>query len=340
MPVITRPHQYVQDDLFVDLGPIVGPVGGGGFYLKCEGFNFGGSVKLKVAAEMVDRAERGGKLRPDSILVESSSGNLGVALSTVTASRGYRFVCVTDNRCNETTVALMRALGATVHVVTTPHPTGGLVGARVALIKSLLAADSRYVWTNQYANAANWTVHYRRTAPAILRQFPDLDLLFVGAGTTGTLMGCARHLRDAGSRAKVIAVDARGSVSFGGPAGQRLIPGLGMGFRPPLLDRSYVDDVVLVDEVDAVRTCRALAGHGFLFGGSTGTVVAGALRWLAGSTDPYHTAVAISPDLGERYLRTVYDDDWVRSGYGPAALDEPNPLTAPEPMAAPIAAAS
>jgi cysteine synthase A len=318
MPVISGPHQFVEDDLFLDLGPTFHD----GLYLKCEGFNFGGSVKLKVAAEMVARAERSGLLTPESILVESSSGNLGVALSTVAANRGFGFVCVTDARCNPATVGLMRALGATVHVVTTPHPTGGLVGARVARIRELLASDRRYVWTNQYANPANWTAHYRRTAPAILRQFPDLDLLFVGAGTTGTLMGCARYLRDAGSGATVIAVDTHGSVSFGGPAGRRLIPGLGMGFRPPLLDRSYVDDVVLVEEAETARTCRALARHGFLLGGSTGTVVAGALSWLANAPGR-GTAVAISPDLGERYLHSVYDDDWVRASYGPDALADP-----------------
>lgn len=334
MPVIRGPHQYVEDDVFLDLGPTFRE----GVYLKCEGLNFGGSIKLKVAAEMIDRAERAGVLNPESILVESSSGNLGVALSAVAANRGFGFVCVTDSRCNPTTTALMRALGATVHVVTEPHPTGGLVGARVALIQELLASDARYVWTNQYANPANWTAHYRRTAPAILRRFPDLDVLFVGAGTTGTLMGCARYLRDSGCGATVIAVDTHGSVSFGGPPGQRLIPGLGMGFPPPLLDRTYVDDVVFVDETETVRTCRALARRGFLMGGSTGTVLAGALRWLDDSPRRVRTAVAISPDLGERYLHSVYDDEWVRAGYGPDALTDAPPSAVPDERAVQMAA--
>jgi N-(2-amino-2-carboxyethyl)-L-glutamate synthase len=335
MPVISGPHQYVEDDLFLDLGRMFHE----GLYLKCEGFNFGGSIKLKVAAEMIARAERTGVLTPESILVESSSGNLGVALSTVAANRGFSFVCVTDSRCNAATVALMRALGATVHVVTKPHPTGGLVGARVARVRELLASDARYVWANQYANPANWTAHYRHTAPAILRRFPDLELLFVGAGTTGTLMGCARYLRDVGSGATVIAVDTYGSVSFGGPPGRRLIPGLGMGFRPPLLDRSYVDHVVFIDEAETVRTCRALARHGFLLGGSTGTVLAGALSWLTGSPGQAGTAVAISPDLGERYLHSIYDDEWVRAGYGPDALAD-TPHTLPDDCAEQMIAAS
>ena len=146
-----------------------------------------------------------------------------------------------------------------------------------------LAADHRYVWLNQYSNPGNWITHYQQTAPAIAKQFPDLAVLFVGSGTTGTLMGCARYFAENGAQVQIVAVDAVGSVTFappGEPARPRLIPGLGMGVRPPLLDAQYVDDVVLIDEPETVATCHRLAARGFLFGGSTGTVVAGALRWL------------------------------------------------------------
>src|SRR5690606_37470309 len=110
VPVISHPHGFTEDSLYVDLRPIVGQ----GLFLKCEGFNFAGSIKLKAAAEMVDSAERDGVLLPGSIIVESSSGNLGVALSMIAASKGYRFLCVTDSRCSPTTRRLMEALGAQV----------------------------------------------------------------------------------------------------------------------------------------------------------------------------------------------------------------------------------
>jgi cysteine synthase len=119
-----------------------------------------------------------------------------------------------------------------------------------------------------------------------------------------------------------VAVDAVGSVAFGGPPLPRMIPGLGTGVRPPLLDESYIDDVVHVPEVDTVRACHRLARKGFLFGGSTGTVISGAMRWLA--EHPAYgnlTAVAIAPDLGERYLDSVYQHGWVKEIYGPGALD-------------------
>lgn len=309
MPIIVSPQDFNVADLFVDLRPDL-PL-----YLKCEGFNFAGSVKLKAAVEMVAAAERAGDLRPGTRLVESSSGNLGIALSMVARSNGFSFTCVTDVRCNAASVRLMRALGAEVHVVGEPHPERGFLGARLDHIARLCAGHPDFLWLNQYANEANWLAHHQTTGPEIIKSFPEIDVLFVGAGTTGTLMGCARYLREARPSTRVVAIETEGSVAFGGPPATRLIPGMGTGIRPPLLDESLVDDVVHVSEVDTVRTCRSLAERGFLFGGSTGTVVSGAGKWLRRHGGRALTAVAVAPDFGERYLDTVYDDSWVAEHY-------------------------
>jgi cysteine synthase A len=315
--VISVPQAFNEDDLYVDLRPTVGlPL-----YLKCEGFNFAGSIKLKAATEMVEAAERDGVLTPSTVLVESSSGNLGIALSMLAASKGYKFLCVTDSRCNVATRRLMEALGSRVHVVTEPSATGGLLGARLDYVRALCASDDRYLWLDQYTNPGNWRAHYLRTAPAIARSFPDLDVLFVGAGTTGTLMGCARWFHEWDRPVRVVAVDAVGSVTFGTPAARRMIPGLGMSVPPPLLDASLVDEVVWVEEPETVRACHRMARRGFLFGGSTGTVVSGAVRWLARHDGGDLTAVAIAPDLGERYLDTVYQPAWLQEVYGAESGD-------------------
>ncbi|WP_086852708.1 2,3-diaminopropionate biosynthesis protein SbnA [Amycolatopsis kentuckyensis] len=309
MTVIRSPAEFNSGDLYVDLHDSMGVP----LFLKCEGFNFARSIKLKAATEMVEGAERRGVLRPGMTIVESSSGNLGVALSMLAASRGYRFVCVTDARCTLSSRRMMQALGAEVHVITEPKADGGFLAARIDHVQELCAADPGVVWLNQYGNPDNSGAHYRTTGPEILAAFPGVEVVFIGAGTTGTLMGCARYLRDRRQNAWVVAVDVVGSVNFGGPAGVRMIPGLGTGMRPEQLDESVVDDVVIVDERETVATCRELAAHGFVFGGSTGTVVAGARRWLARNRPGGDvTAVAIAPDLGESYLDSVYNDDWVR----------------------------
>lgn len=313
MPVITAPDQYSAEDVFIDLQPVFGQR----LYLKCEGFNFAGSIKLKAAAEMVDEATRQGVLTPDSVLVESSSGNLGVALSMIAASRGYGFICVTDTRCNSSARRIMETLGAHVHVVTAADPEDDLLGSRINYVRELCMRSDRYVWLNQYANPSNWKAHYRRTGPAIARQFPDVDVVFIGAGTTGTLMGCARYFREAARPVTIVAVDAVGSVTFGDPPSRRLIPGLGTTVRPPLLDEQYVDAVIMISEPDTIRACHELARHGFLLGGSTGTVVAGALTWLADNRlGGWDLAVALAPDMGERYLDSVYRTAWLREHFG------------------------
>jgi len=314
--IISVPQDFNEDGLYVDLWSIFGQ----SLFLKCEGFNFAGSVKLKAATEMVEAAERAGVLGPGSVLVESSSGNLGVALSMLAASKGYGFVCVTDSRCNLSTRRMMEALGSRVHIITEPADIGGLLGARIDYVRALCASDSRYVWLNQYTNAHNWMAHYRTTAPAIAREFPGLDVLFVGAGTTGTLMGCARFFREWHRPVRIVAVDSAGSVTFGGEPGRRMIPGLGTSVRPQLLDESYVDEVVWVEEADTIRACHRLARRGFLFGGSTGTVVSGAVGWLARHDAGALTAAAIAPDLGERYLDTVYQTNWLQDLYGEDVL--------------------
>jgi N-(2-amino-2-carboxyethyl)-L-glutamate synthase len=318
--IISTPQEYNEENLYVDLRSTLGRP----LFLKCEGFNFAGSVKLKAATSMVEAAERDGLLHPGSVLVESSSGNLGVALSMIAASRGYHFVCVTDSRCNLATKRLMEALGAEVHTIVEPDPDSGFLGARLDRVRELLESDDRFVWLNQYSNSNAWKAHFRTTGPAIARQFPQLDVLFVGAGTTGTLMGCARFFRQWHRRVRIVAVDSVGSITFGAQPARRMIPGLGTGVRPELLDESLVDDVVWVEESDTVRSCHRLARKGFLFGGSTGTVVSGATSWLRrhDRCDEL-TAVALAPDLGERYLDTVYQANWVQELYGYDVLEEP-----------------
>lgn len=317
---IDSPLQANLDDVFLRLDGF----SRGEVYLKLEGLNPAGSVKLRPAIWMVETLAAQGRIRPGHHhIVESSSGNLGIALALVCKVKGFQFTCVTDSNVNPWAVKVMQAYGATVVVVEERDAKGGYLGTRIEQIRRMLDADPRMVWTNQYANSANAGAHYAGTAPVIHRAFPDLDYLFVGAGTTGTLIGCTRYFARHSPKTKVIAVDAVGSVTFGGAAGPRHLPGLGTSRRPEIADLQEPTEIILVAERDAVRTCQHLLDrYGLLAGGSTGSVVSATEHY---PFPPNSTVVAISPDFGDRYVDTLYDPDWVGARfpasdgpYGPA----------------------
>lgn len=304
--VVDSPADVVVNDLYINLSADFGHE----VLLKCEGLNLAGSVKIKAARHMLAEATSKGDLHPGGKFVESSSGSLGVALAMLAASSGLEFTCVTDSRCNPVTADLMRLYGANVVVLTEPHPIHGLLGARIERIRMLLDRDPDLVWLNQYSNENNWRAHYRSTGPEIARDFPTADFVFIGAGTTGTLTGTARFLKETGHPAKIIAIDNVGSVTFGQPAGSRHIPGLGTGRRPEIVDESVVDELIMVPEAEAIRMCQKFLSRGLLLGGSTGSVLAAVDHRL--TLEPtQRRAVAICPDFGERYLDTVYNADWV-----------------------------
>jgi N-(2-amino-2-carboxyethyl)-L-glutamate synthase len=318
----------ILDDVFLDLSDLVEGIR---LILKLENFNFGGSIKVKPAISLLDDGERRGLLQPGGRVIESSSGNLGIALSSVCAVRGYHFTCVIDPNTPRRSISLMKALGAHVAEVFERDANGGFLQTRIDFITGQLAADPQLFWPNQYANPVNPLAHYERTAAAIAREVPGLACLFVGVGTTGTLMGCAAYFREHLPATKIVAVDAEGSVSFGFAAGPRHIPGLGTSRRPEILRPELADEVVLIPEAETVRMCRRVASeHGLAIGGSTGSVLAAVAR--ARDTLPRGaTVVAIGPDAADPYLDTVYNDQWVAERFGPAVLKPAVPAAAPEP---------
>lgn len=284
-------------------------------YLKLEGLNPAGSIKLKTARALVRSVESNDLIGPGSALIESTSGNLGIALAMVCAARRYPVTLVTDPNANAGSVTMMRALGAEVVVVRDRDRNGGFLNTRIDYVRRRVAEDPNLVWLNQYANPANIAVHCYETANEVMADFGAPDWLFVGAGTTGTLMGCVERFRDIPATT-VVGVDAVGSVSFGGASAPRRIPGLGTSRRPEIFRDDGGFHKVLVSEPDTIRMCRRVArDYGLLVGGSTGTVLA-AVEEFGERIAPASTVLAISPDLGDRYLDTVYSDEWVTRYFG------------------------
>jgi cysteine synthase A len=285
-------------------------------YMKIEALNPAGSIKMKTALGMIRDLELRGRIDRSTILIESSSGSLGVALAVICAERGYRFTCVVDPNTSLHNVKIIKALGASVVVIDKRDENGGFLASRISYITELVARDHRYLWLNQYANPENPRAHARTTAFSIFQNFDRVDYLFIGAGTTGTLMGCIEFFGEHSPRTKIIAVDTIGSVTFGQPAAKRYIPGIGTSRRPEIFSPEGIHAIEMIAESDAISMCRHLArNNGILAGGSTGTVLCAVQNWKE-RIAPDATVVMISPDFGERYLDTIYDDDWVRERFG------------------------
>lgn len=278
--------------------------------LKLEGLNSAGSIKLKTAYGLVKSVRDAGLIKDDTVLIESSSGNLGSALAMVCAKEGLNFTCVIDPNAMPSNVKLMNALGANIHRVTELDSNGGYLGTRIDYIKKKVSENPNYIWLNQYANKANPNIHANMTAKSIDESISDIDYLFVGAGTTGTLMGCLQYFTEHNPKVQIIAIDTMGSVTFGGPPSKRYIPGLGTSSRPPLFHHRPVPNFIMIPEVKAVAMCRWIAKkYGLVLGGSTGSVLAGLYEYRH-KIKKGAKVVAISPDMGEKYLDTIYDDIW------------------------------
>ena len=285
-------------------------------YIKLEGLNIPGSIKLKPAKFMIDEAEKSGTLTKDSKIIESSSGNLGVALSHICASRNYPFICVTDVKASEQNIQVMKALGTEVVVIDKLDANCGYVEHRLIYINERLRADPHMVWLNQYANPQNTKSHFETTARSMLTEFEKIDYLFIGAGTTGTLMGCLKRFKIDSPNTTIVAVDSTGSINFSDQAGKRYLAGIGSSRRPEILELDLLKETILIDEKDSIRHCRRLAKqYGILAGASTGTVLAAVEKWSSKFT-PQDTVVTISPDWGRSYLDTVYDEAWVLDTFG------------------------
>jgi N-(2-amino-2-carboxyethyl)-L-glutamate synthase len=279
---------------------------------KLELMNPAGSMKDRPARYIVERGLADGSIPPGAHLVESSSGNFGIALAIAARLRGLRFTCVVDPKATSANIAILRHLGAEVDVVREPDGAGGYLQTRIERVRELLRARPGSIWINQYANSRNWQAYYEGTGAEMsedLVQPPDY--FFAAVSTTGSIQGCARRLRERFPGLRVVAVDAVGSIIFGGTPGPREIPGIGASRVPELFRPEEIDEVVHVDDVEAARGCRALlAAEGIFAGGSTGAVVAAIARRLPSLPRPCRI-VTIFPDRGDRYLDLVYDDDWL-----------------------------
>ncbi len=270
---------------------------------KLEFFNPGHSVKDRIAVAMLDAAEAAGKIGPDTIILEPTSGNTGIGLAMVCAARGYRCTIVMPETMSRERRQLLRAYGA--ELILTPGPEG--MGGAIAKAQALAAADSRYFIPQQFENPANPAIHRATTAEEIWTDTDgQVDIFVSGVGTGGTVTGVGEVLKAKKPGVKIVAVEPQASpVLSGGPKGPHPIQGIGAGFVPAILNTSVYDEVIQVSNDNAFETARAMATQeGLLVGISSGAATWAALELARRPENAGKLIVVVIPSFGERYLST------------------------------------
>jgi cysteine synthase len=272
--------------------------------VKLEFYNPAHSVKDRIGAAMIDAAEKAGKIKKDTIIVEPTSGNTGIALAMVCAARGYKCVLTMPETMSKERRMLLRAYGA--ELILTPGPDG--MGGAIKKAEELVASDPRYLMPQQFKNPANPEIHRKTTAEEIWKDTDGkVDILVSGIGTGGTITGVGEVIKARKPSFKVVAVEPDASpVLSGGAKGPHKIQGIGAGFVPDVLNTKIYDEIVRVKDDDALETARRMAREeGLLVGISSGAATWAALQVAGRKENAGKLIVVIIPSFGERYLSTA-----------------------------------
>ena len=282
--------------------------------LKHESANPSGSIKDRTAAGLLMFMDRQTPLVPGTVVVESTSGNLGLGLARLLAEIECQLIAVIDPKTPPATRAALVAQGVQVCMVDAPDGLGGHLLSRLRTVRDLCERNPGYRWSNQYGNHANPWIHQLTTGPEIAEQGgPDLDAVYVAVSTGGTLAGISAHLRTLERSIRIVAVDARSSLVTDSPQGRRLIAGVAASRPSAFLTRYSYDAAACVEDAEAIAVCRLLrADTGMALGGSSGFVLHACLTDLAADDAPRHP-LCLCPDGGDRYQATLYDDSWLEA---------------------------
>ncbi len=285
-------------------------------FAKLEFYNPTGSVKARAACYIISTLLNEGIINKDTTIIESSSGNFGVALSAYARLNGLKFICVIDKTTLPVNEMLIRLQGAEVICIDEPDEHGGYLLNRIKKIKEIVSKTDNIYWVNQYANPLNARAYYNSLGKEIAWEAPrqKLDYLFMGVSSGGTITGVSQRVKEYHPNAKVIAVDVDGSIIFGGKSHKRFIPGIGSSMKPEIIKQAKIDDVIVVNEDETIRSCRnLLEKHNLYAGGSSGSVFAGVQKYF--KKNPVDKPVNITclfADSGERYITTIYNDEWCK----------------------------
>jgi cystathionine beta-synthase len=300
-------------------------------YVKCEYLNPGGSMKDRVALNIIRDAERRGLLGPGSTIIEATSGNTGAGLALVGAIRGYKCIFVMPDKMSNEKILTLRAFGAKVVICPTAvEPEDPRSYYEVT--KRLVKETPNSFHSNQYYNPANPEAHYVSTAPEIWEQTAgEIDVFCAGMGTGGTISGCGRYFKEKKPGFQVVGVDPIGSLYYEYVKTGRLtkpfsyyVEGIGEDFLPGTMNLKIIDTIIRVDDKECFLLTRELVRQeGIFCGGSGGAAVAGAIKYAEQLGDQKKNIVVLMPDSAQKYLSKIFDDEWMRSN---GFLEEEDPL--------------
>ena len=275
------------------------PAGASEIYAKLEYMNPGGSVKDRAAIGMIAAAEKEGRLRPGSTIIEATAGNTGIGLALIGVNKGYRVVVCVPERFSQEKVKVMAALGA--EVIRTPDAEG-MQGA-IKKAKEIAATIPDSFVALQFENQSNPEFHYRTTAAEIFEQMEGkIDAVVIGVGTGGTFTGIARYMKERLPNVLTVAVETQGSVLGGGPPGPHKVEGIGASFIPKTFDSRVADEILMVKDDDAFDMVKQLARKAGVLGGSSAGASVFAAVQVAKRLGPGKRVVTVIPDAAERYL--------------------------------------
>lgn len=283
------------------------------FYAKLEGLNLFGSMKDRAALFVIKELIDSKKIKNDTTIIESSSGNFAVSLAGICNCLGIPFTCVSDPLMNETTRKIIQNFGAQIVTINEPDENNIYVTKRLEYINNQLTRSKKIYWINQYNNQMVRDA-YKSLAMELVSQKEDFGYIFIPVSSCSTISGVSQFLKKINSSIKIVAVDLKSSSIFGKPTTRQKLPGMGLDRTPGNLEYAIIDDVVIVDELSCIIKCRELLKKGLFVGPSSGGVVA-AIKTKYYNLELGKDVVAIFPDRGDRYISTVYNDKWCNDNY-------------------------
>jgi cysteine synthase A len=284
----------------------------GNLYVKLENQNFFGSIKDRPAYYILRKAIEAHQINECTTVIESTSGNFGIALASICKALRMKFIAVIDPNITAEKETILKLNGAELIKVHERDETGGFLLSRIKTVKDFIRDSTNSYTPNQYDNPNNYLAYYYTLGEEICEAIPQLDYAFISVSTGGTITGLSNRLKERFKNIKIIAVDVEGSLIFNNRPAVRKISGMGASLRTAFFDQAIIDDFIILTQTEIVQGCKDLmTEHNLFLGGSSGAAYAAADRFMSRQGKKNSTALFIAPDGGSSYIDTLYNKDWV-----------------------------